>query len=77
MRQLATRDQMTQKLTTIGHCTAFNNEQTPFSCLGILTQQKLLKAIVTEPGKLKLSIGSITWHFEVACFDISDSLYPL
>ena len=27
MRQLSTKDQMTQKLTTIGHCTAFYNEQ--------------------------------------------------
>ena len=26
MRQLFTRDQMTQNLTHIGHCTAFNNE---------------------------------------------------
>ena len=25
-----TRDQMTQKLTTLGHHTAFNNEQTPY-----------------------------------------------
>ena len=30
MRQLSTRDQMTQKLTTIGHHTAFNNEQSPY-----------------------------------------------
>ena len=30
MRQLFTRDQMTQKLTTIGHCMAFNNEPTPY-----------------------------------------------
>ena len=29
MRQLYTRDQMTQKLTTIGHRTALNNEQSP------------------------------------------------
>ena len=27
MRQLSTREQMTQKLTTIGHRTTFNNEQ--------------------------------------------------
>ena len=27
MRQLSTRDQMTQKLTTIGHRTTINNEQ--------------------------------------------------
>ena len=27
MRQLFTRDQMTQTFTAIGHCTAFNNEQ--------------------------------------------------
>ena len=25
MKQISTRDQMTQKLKTIGHCTAFNN----------------------------------------------------
>ena len=31
MRQLSTRDQMTQKLTTIGHCTAFNNEQSQYN----------------------------------------------
>ena len=30
MKQLSTRDQMTQKLTTIGHRTAFNNEQSPY-----------------------------------------------
>ena len=30
MRQLATKDQMTQKLTAIGHRTAFNNEQSPY-----------------------------------------------
>ena len=30
MRQLFTRDQMTQKLTTIGHRTAFNNEKNPY-----------------------------------------------
>ena len=30
MRQLSTRDQMTQKLTTIGHRTTFNNEQSPY-----------------------------------------------
>ena len=30
MRQLSTRDEMTQKLTTIGHHTAFNNEQIPY-----------------------------------------------
>ena len=31
MRQLVvfTRDQMTQKFTTIGHNTAFNNKQSP------------------------------------------------
>ena len=30
MRQLSTRDQNDRKLTTIGHRTAFNNEQSPF-----------------------------------------------
>ena len=30
MRQLSTRDQMTQKLTTISHRTAFNNKQRPY-----------------------------------------------
>ena len=30
MRQLFTRDQITQKLTTIGHRTAFNNDQNPY-----------------------------------------------
>ena len=30
MRQLSTRDQMTQKLKTIGHRTAFNNERCPY-----------------------------------------------
>ena len=30
MRQLSTRDQMTQKLTIIGHRTALNNEQSPY-----------------------------------------------
>ena len=32
MRQLSTRDQMTQKLATtcIGHLIAFNNEQSPY-----------------------------------------------
>ena len=30
LRQLFTRDQMTQKLTTIGHCMAFNNWQSPY-----------------------------------------------
>ena len=29
MRKFYTRDQVTQKLTTIGHLTAFNNEQHP------------------------------------------------
>ena len=29
IRQLSTREQMTQKLITIGHRTAFNNEQSP------------------------------------------------
>ena len=30
MRQLSTRDQMTQKLTAICHRTAFKNEQSPY-----------------------------------------------
>ena len=30
MRQIFTGDQMTQELRTIGHCTAFNNEQSPY-----------------------------------------------
>ena len=30
MRQLSTRDQMTQKLTIIGHSTAFNNEKSSY-----------------------------------------------
>ena len=30
MRQLSTRDQMTQKLTTIGPHTAFNNEHSQY-----------------------------------------------
>ena len=30
MRQLSTSDQMTQKLTAIGHRSAFNNEQSPY-----------------------------------------------
>ena len=30
MRQLSTRDQMTQKVKTIGHRMAFNNEQSPY-----------------------------------------------
>ena len=30
MRQLSTRDKMKQKLITIGHRTAFNNEQSPY-----------------------------------------------
>ena len=42
MRQLSTRDQMVQKLTTIGHRTAFNNEQSPHrtvSCKTIQTRK--------------------------------------
>ena len=30
MRQVSTNDQMTQKLTTIGHRTTFNNEKSPY-----------------------------------------------
>ena len=30
MRQRSTRDQMTQKLTTVGHHKPFNNEQNPY-----------------------------------------------
>ena len=42
MRQLSTRDQMQQKLTTIGHRTAFNNEQSPYRIVSykMLSSQK-------------------------------------
>ena len=33
MRQLFTRSQMTDKLTTIGHRTAYNNENVSLFCL--------------------------------------------
>ena len=33
MRQLSTRDKMAQKLTTVGHRMAFNNEQSQYRIL--------------------------------------------
>ena len=39
IRQLSTRDQMIQKLTIIGHCMAFNNEQSPYR---IVSYKRLL-----------------------------------
>ena len=44
MRQLSTRDQMTQKLTTIGHRTTFNNEESPY-CIVSYKRQMLLVAV--------------------------------
>ena len=35
----STRDQMTQKLTTIGHHTAFNNEQSTYSIVSFKRPQ--------------------------------------
>ena len=45
MRQFFSRDQMTKKLTTIGHLTAFNNEQSPYCivCLPTFWTQYTVK----------------------------------
>ena len=43
MRQLSTRDQVTQKLTTKGHCKAFSNEQNPYLVLKMLQSYSMCK----------------------------------
>ena len=41
MRQLSTRDQLKKKLTAaLGHCTAFDNEQSPYNTTYILSYKR-------------------------------------
>ena len=48
MTHLSTRDQMTQKLTTIGHITAFNNDQRLCRLVSYKSQQNDKRLLLVE-----------------------------
>ena len=78
MRQLSTRDQMTQKFTTIGHRTAFNSEQCPYHIVSYKRNRNdIIPFFNMHYNRNK---GSVVFFFnfilKIVCNDNAISSYP-
>ena len=73
MRQLSTRNQMTQKLITIGHHAIFNNEQSPYRIVRYKNPRNCNIRSSTKDQYINNFIGIKQWGSTKPCYTISET----